>query len=308
MGSRSIDRALSTTAFALLLVACGGGGGGGGSGFVSTPPPPAPPPPPPPPPPPNTLVKIFPNITETTDFTVLGYENPGFVSSASQLVGDGFSVRYDASTAAYVIDVPSAQPGRFGVLTEDADFWNGVLLETGASASILKPDNSKLDFIYTTFGDYFQYEWGGPIYDGVFAFGLATPTSAVPVTGSASYSALLLGRTLDWSHDVTGTAMLQFNFGAGTLTGYMEPTLIGGMNPTVLGRYNFVNTIYSVGSSSFAGGLKHDTYNLTGNFNGIFTGPAAQELMARWIAQYRDPLSATSETKEMFGVLVGKKP
>lgn len=304
MSIRPMDRALTTSAIALLLVACGGGGGGSGSGFSSAPPPPAPPPPPPPPPP-VPDVRIFPGVTQSTGFAAIGYEHPGYQFSPEALLGN-FSVRYDAPTQSYYVDVPSGPDGAFRATGENDDFWFGVLAGD-TNASILKPDNSQLDFIYTTFGDYYHYDWGSS-YDGVFAFGFATPQAAVPVTGSANYSALLMGRTEDWSHVVRGTASLQFNFGAGTLSGYMEPTLIGGMNPTVLGRYDFVNTIYGVGSATFSGGLKHNTHNLTGTFNGIFTGPAAQELMARWIAQYSDPLSATSETKHMFGVLVGKKP
>jgi len=42
-----------------------------------------------------------------------------------------------------------------------------------------------------------------------------------------------------------------------------------------------------------------------GAFNGQFTGPAAQELMARWTAPTLDPNSNT--TQQMFGVWVGKK-
>jgi hypothetical protein len=41
-----------------------------------------------------------------------------------------------------------------------------------------------------------------------------------------------------------------------------------------------------------------------GTFNGLFTGPSAQELMARWTA----PMPGPNTTQQMFGVWVGKKP
>ena len=297
-------RMLATSAVALTLAACGGGGGGG-SALVSTPTPPTPTPTPTPTPAPY-FPKVFPSVTATTDFAAIGYENFNYATSSSQLKGD-FAVRYDAAAGAYVIDLPSAPPGRFSATGEGPFYWTGLLLDQTVatpSVNIRKPDNA--GFVYTTFGDYYQYEWAPiDIFNGVFAFGLATPAGSVPVSGSATYSAEISGRTLDWNYLVHGTAELQFNFAAGTLAGSMSPILNGPMSGGALGKYNFVNTIYGVGSTTFSGGLKHETASLTGNFNGLFTGPQAQELMARWIAQYSDP--ANGQTKEMFGVLVGKK-
>ncbi|WP_162888003.1 transferrin-binding protein-like solute binding protein [Sphingomonas mesophila] len=295
-----------TTALVVPLAACGGGGGGSG-GPSSTPTPP--PPPPPPPPPLAKFPAVFPSVTATTDFAALGYEYFRGVGGAGQTeLRDNFAVRYDAAAQAYVIDLPSAPAGRFEAGSQDASYWRGYLLDqpvVSPSMDIRKPDSA--GFVYTTFGDYYQYEWA-PVdfFDGVFAFGLATPAGAVPTTGSASYSALLAGTTADW-YTIEGTASLQFNFGAGTLSGSMNPILVGMFNPVPLGRYDFVNTIYSVGATSFSGGLRHEGGNLTGSFNGLFTGPAAQELMARWRAQYARP-DNSGTISEMVGVLVGKRP
>ena len=243
------------------------------------------------------------------DFAAIGYEHSGFDASSSDLLGSGFSVRYDAAASAYVIDLPSTPAGRFGASSQDASYWHGLLSDPAGpepSMNILKPANPNLSFVYTTFGDYYEYEFGGPVFDGFLAFGQATPAGSVPIAGSATYSALLSGNTLDWTGRIGGTATLQFNFALGTLAGWISPILMSGTSPTSLGQYNFVNTVYGVGSPTFSGGLQHSTSNLTGSFNGLFTGPAAQELMARWIAQYSDPSGAG--TKEMYGVLVGKKP
>jgi hypothetical protein len=65
-----------------------------------------------------------------------------------------------------------------------------------------------------------------------------------------------------------------------------------------------VNTVYSVGSPTFSGELSRSGTTERGTFNGLFTGPAAQELMARWTAPIVDPNTKT--TSQMFGVWVGK--
>ena len=73
-----------------------------------------------------------------------------------------------------------------------------------------------------------------------------------------------------------------------------------------LGTYTFVNTVFGVGHTTFSGDLSHVGFSTLGSFNGLFTGPAAQELMARWSAPYENP--DTHAMQEMFGIWVGKKP
>jgi hypothetical protein len=143
---------------------------------------------------------------------------------------------------------------------------------------------------------------------GFVAFGTATPPGAVPTTGSATLDALVAGLTLDGDGEITGTATLQFDFAAGTLTGKFDPVLgiYGGTNTYALGTYDFVNTVHGVGSTTFSGSLQRTGAPSLGAFDGIFTGPAAQELMARWHAPYLHPI--TSSWSNMFGVWVGRKP
>ena len=47
----------------------------------------------------------------------------------------------------------------------------------------------------------------------------------------------------------------------------------------------------------------HRAQGANQRFNGMFTGPAAQELMSSWIAPY----TLNGQTSTMFGVWVGKK-
>jgi hypothetical protein len=113
---------------------------------------------------------------------------------------------------------------------------------------------------------------------------------------------------LDRPFAVNGTASLQFNFGAGTLAGTFNPTTYSQSSGTEvsLGTYNFVNTVFGVGSTTFSGQLQHSGTPTLGSFNGLFTGPAAQELMSRWTAPYLNP--DNNQWSEMFGIWVGRKP
>lgn len=285
---------------ACSLVACGGGGGGGG-GVPSFPAPP------PPPPPTFTRVDIFPAVTTSTEFAALGYE-----ASGSAAIGDGFSVRYDAAGDTYIFDLPAHDPAAFSLSSSNATFWSGGLIAGSIlwpPMSVLKPSptNPEIQLSYTSFA---AYMGAGPMDDlphGLVAFGLATPSSGIPTTGSATFDAFVAGQTLDRFSFVGGTATLQFDFGAGTLAGRFDPVLYpfysGGQHS--LGQYAFVNTVYGVGSTTFSGEFSHSNPLLTGAFNGLFTGPNAQELMARWTAEFVDP--ANQQVGEIFGVWVAKK-
>ena len=106
-----------------------------------------------------------------------------------------------------------------------------------------------------------------------------------------------------------GTASFAFDFGAGKMSGHLDPTLTDqtglGFNSFSLGRYDFVNTVYSPGSPSFSAQLSNSGVAGLGSLNGMFTGPSAEELMASFSAPFAWPELKT--TGEVFGVLVGKR-
>lgn len=292
---------------AMTLAACGGGGGGSN---LAPPPPPAPTPPPPPPPSvPGTPVTIFPAITETTDFATLGYQLDG-----NSIVGDGFSVRYDAGSKLYMFDLPSAAPGGFYATSDSDASWSGGLAE-GNSAdlwppmSVLKPSatNPEIQLSYTSFASYLR---SGPMWDlphGIVVFGIASPASAVPVTGQATMNAEVAGFSVNGPNEIDGTATLEFNFAAGTLAGHFDPMIdLEGEFSQSLGRYTFVDTVHGVGSPSFSGQFSHSDPRLGGTFSGLFTGPNAEELMARWTGSFFVE-GVTANPEQMFGVWVGRK-
>ena len=306
------------------LAACGGGGGGG-SGFNSTPPPPSTKTCPdgsvipadqvcPPSPPQPTYPIIFPSITQSTDFAVLGIQADTAPTTISALTTAGFAVSFDAATGAYIIDLPSAEPGKFIAQSVSNRTWDGYIDGgTYASfyiASVFKPSptNPDIQLSHTSFAQFFNYDYDDNAPIGFVAFGTATPAGSIPTTGSATMDAIVAGLTLDGTGAVGGAATLQFDFGAGTLAGHFDPvlTLYNSAGLIPLGSYTFVNTVFGIGSTTFSGNFSHANPLLTGAFNGLFTGPNAQELMARWTADYVNP--ATQQQGEMFGVWVGKGP
>lgn len=295
---RTIWTNLLLTCAISSLAACGGGGGGGS--FVSTPPPPPPPP---------GYVDIFPGVAQSTDFAVIGTQATTFNIPASQLVTSGFAVSFDAASGAYIIDLPSSDPAKFFAQGEDSQFWHGFFEGTvGTFGSILKPSasNPAIQLSHTSYAQFFEYDYFDNAPAGFVAFGTATLGPAVPTTGSATYDALVHGMTLDSGAFVGGEATLEFDFAAGTLAGHFDPLVLDTSGGAVgLGTYTFVDTVYGVGSTTFSGEFSHSNASLTGAFNGLFTGPNAEELMARWTADYVNP--STQNSGEMFGIWVAKK-
>jgi hypothetical protein len=296
------------SAAALALAGCGGGGG---THVASIPTPPVTPTPTPPPPPAGYQpVQIFPNITTSTTFASVGVELSG-----NPVRTDGFSVRYDAASNLYIFDFPSNDPGGFYSNSSDSSFWSGGLIATGSGTvwppmSVLKPSptNPAIQLSYTSLAGYLA---AGPMDNlpyGFVAFGSATPTGSVPVTGSAGYSAYVLGASVDRFYWVDGSATMQFDFGNGTLAGHFDPNLIdfyGNGTRIPLGQYDFINTVFGVGSTTFSGQLSNAAVPGVGTFSGQFTGPSAQELMSSWIAPFHDP--ATNQDSQITGVWVGKQ-
>lgn len=307
MTQKQFCRTLLAGAACSLAACVGGGGGGGGIASVS-PSPPLPPPAPPPSPPQPTAISIFPLVTANTDFAVLGYE-VNTRGPAGAIVGDGFAISYDATSKVYTIDVPFAPPGTFTVSDTTDSRYFACPNNCSLALDIVKP--SALDPVldYVTLASYYEYDWSGGEPFGYFAFGIPTTAGNVPVIGSASYKASVLGTTLDPTYDIRGSATLQFNFAGGTLAGTLNPILLEyGANATVetvLPIYSFVNTVFGIGSTSFSGGLQTPGTNTLGSFNGIFMGPIAQEVAARWTAPYYNPRLQRWST--MLGVMAGKK-
>lgn len=266
------------------LAACGGGGG-----LASIPPPAVSPTPLPPPPPPPPRASAPFGLTTDTKFAT---------------IGDEVEFRWSAAAGAYELGVSGGPVERLTLGDSSATAENHYPPSSHFGLTLRKD----LDLRHTNLGVIFENGWGGPI--GLFAYGIPTAAGDVPLSGSASYAAQVKGRAGQgneaWVYNVSGSASLSFDFGAGTLRGQFDPRIDNWTDDfRELGRYDFVNTVFGVGSTSFSGGLRHGSFSQLGSFSGLFTGPQTAELMARWNAPYVNPW--TSEQGTITGVWVGKK-
>lgn len=130
-----------------------------------------------------------------------------------------------------------------------------------------------------------------------FVFGLPTNATAMPTTGTASYSGVVYGNGgtvtsngspgVDFS--VSGTGVLNANFASGSINTSLNLTrnASGTTAATSLGGYSFSAQLNGV---SFSG------YSAGNSINGSFFGPNANEVGAAW-----------STIDGIAGAFVGKK-
>jgi hypothetical protein len=287
---------LLATAFA--LAGCGGGGGGYGVG--STPPPPVTPTPTPTPSPTATPAIVPAAATTSQQFAVIGASFP-IDGDHTPLLGaaDQLQVRYVASTNTYEVQIPHGQNWVSSTYLSNSGpglwaFQGGL----GGASMWVRPGPYQYSALL---------EWNDGDNVGHEAIGIATPAGGMPITGSASYFGQIFGVTTEYQpkladdFDVDGTISLSFNFGLGSLSGSISPNLHQGY---AFGTLNFVNTVYSTGSTTFSG--KFDT-TATGvnSFNGLFTGPSAQELIGNFALPYESPIDGL--TYQADGAFVGAK-
>lgn len=268
------------SAGAMALSACGGGGGGG----ISFIPAPTPTPTPPAPAPVGALAAAPGLVTSTTSFAT---------------VGDDVSIRWNAELMAYELTVPGTGSGR----VQQTDFG-----QYGAVGDLVGADGTKLAFVSATA----PYQYSGLFetrrfgeFDKFTAFGVLTPSGGVPTTGSATYNAELTGLAGGWG--LYGTAQFQFDFAGGKLSGFMDPHTNGPFESPALPRYTFTQTVFSPGSTTFSG-----SFDIAGptssSFQGQFTGPKAEELIASFRAPFLDWDAQENPVvwNEMHGVMIGK--
>lgn len=269
------------SAGATALSACGGGGGGGLS-FI--PAPPAAPAPPQTAPTVGALAVPPDMVTATTDFAT---------------AGDDVSIRWNADLKAYELSVPGTGSGRV---------QQTFFATYGAGGDLVGSNGAKLAAVsatapYRYSGLFEVYRVGD--YDKFTAFGAATPAGGVPTVGSATYNAELKGLAGGWL--LYGTAQFQFDFAGGKLSGYMDPHTNGPFESPALPRYTFSQTVFSPASTTFSG-----SFDIAGptpsSFQGQFTGPKAEELIASFRAPFLDWDAQENPTvwNEMHGVMIGK--
>jgi hypothetical protein len=239
---------------------------------------------------------LVPAATASQQFAVAGASHLTFGDGAPRLgSADQLQVRYLASSGSYEIEVPQSKT------------WIGLtgkseVEASGGGISVTIP--------------YLNYQYSAPLewftddsLTGVEAVGIATPAGAVPVTGSASYSAYAYGRTSETNKPlvdplVLGDMTLNFDFARGSLSGSLSFMLDPEWNEYSLGPFEFRETVYSTGSTNFSGKFDTDLPGVN-SFSGLFTGPHAEELIGNFAVPYRSPING--QTYQADGVFVGKQ-
>ena len=292
---------------AMGLCACGGGAGGSASGISATPPPP------PPSAPAGEAVTIF-QSPATQEFAAVGG-------------GDDLRIRYDAASNHYevmaegrgwerLVDDPLSSPALGNPNTGFA-FAGAV---PNQSFFMLRAhfgfSDLELKYQYSNLAAWSRSETLGSAAGvrGYTAFGMATPTGGVPLSGSATYQGKIEGiSTVPFTFDygqfgagtVDGTVTLNFNFAGGALTGNIHPYLYGSTGRYDLGVLAFSNTVFGVGSTSYSGKFATSVGGPNA-FSGLFTGPAAQEIIGKWTFPFISPIDGTAVSAA--GAWIAKKP
>lgn len=311
--------ALTVSATCMALGACGGGGG-----VASTPAPSQAPAPSPTPSPEPVLQPDQIGLMSSEPFTALGlgheYKPADGTETTAASAAQSVEISYDEAEGTYQISLPGFQPGT--LVTQDyngsagqtaTSTWNSIEPKSGNTAQSVRvtlqvPGSNFSPYTYTSFGSWFDETTDSQGFtirrEGVFAYGIPTGPSDMPLSGSANYGADLLGNTSDGNY-VGGSASLQFDFGNSILTGSMHPLLSDGWDLSIdLGTYSFRDTTFAKGSTTFAGSF--DVPGLpdaSSWFEGAFNGPQAAEIMARWQAPYL----REGNQGAMFGIMVGRK-
>lgn len=297
-----------TAALFLSLGACGGGGG---LGSLASAPPPGPPPQQPAEAPPIPDAPI--GLTGASSFATYSAYKDG--SGALVSGPGGVQFAYSAADGVYTVTLPGFDSGTLvtagGNGSFDSTGWTHLQSTfnhvTDGSSTALQPVNVTLDWPgssdlrYTSFAQWSDSSSG---LLGTFVYGIPTAAGDVPVTGSASYGGDIRGLT-DTQLPVWGTISLSFDFGAGTLSGQMNPEYAPIWDAVSLGTYTFTNTIYSTGSTSFSGSfITPNGASGASSFQGSFNGPGAAELMGSWNAPFFD--QTNNIRGNMSGVFGGK--
>lgn len=281
---------------ASVLALSGCGGGGGSSGLTSIPtPPPAPTPTP-------QSQGIIPAATTSQEFSAAGASFSREGDQTQRLeASEQIQVRYVESTDSYEVQIPHSET--WAPISLAPDSFPGFPVYMGETATLWLRSSSG-GYQYSAL-----FEWSDK--DGTIigheAIGIPTPAAGIPVTGSASYLGLVLGHTSEVQGfadmQFGGSIELSFDFGQGTLSGSISPILYEDFAAFPLGTISFRDTVYSAGSTSFSGMFDTNVPGLN-SFSGLFTGPAAQELIGNFALPYQSPID--SQNYQAHGAFVGR--
>lgn len=302
------------------LSACGGGSGGE---IVSAPPPP-------------TLAANPTPATTNVPVTIFATPTPqeyAAVGVSTTSAGDGYTpvsqdakladvsfnpsqqpkIRYNAA-GYYEVQLPGASYDRLihykGLADPTPD--NNFFQTASASqnhATFITRRATDLGFSYSELASWSDANSGRT---GYVAFGSPTPVSGIPVSGTATYRGVTSGQVDVTYFDnlyggyyfggIDGYATLSVDFARSLLTGSLELYVPDGMNPRPVGTYSTLPIPLAASTNSFSG--RFDTSQAGSNqFNGLFTGPLAQEAIGSWAL----PLMIDGQLHQAIGAWIARR-
>jgi hypothetical protein len=208
-------------------------------------------------------------------------------------------IDFDPATQDYSITIPNYATGRTVENTEDATpsqfhRYFDLVMTDDRVGFLTVTRKAELNLTYTTiawFGGHRLAADGTALNDQIFiATGIPTASGDVPLSGTASYSALAKGWATAGT-DIEGNFQLTFDFATSGVTGRLALYAndgTGGYGP--VGTYPVVQGSHDRGATSFAGSFDVGSIGPgAGSFEGIFMGPGAAEIGGRWRAPVRIP-------------------
>ena len=241
-------------------------------------------------------------------------DNEKFVATRPGSRDQKVDFSYNSATGEYSLALPDGLAGKLIPIGQQSTNWSAHRVSDGTHAeayvSLPKPGSEWSPYSYSHFGYWEQTgaDAGLTRTYGVFAYGSETPASGVPVTGTGTYNSSIIATSTADPFWVGGTAKLVFDFGKGTLSGWIHPVhQTNGWYPDYdydYGQFDFVQTLYASGSARYSGKFAKDGTTLEGSFfEGSLTGPSVSETVARFVA----PFVRNGQPGSISGVWVGKK-
>jgi hypothetical protein len=290
-----------------LVSACSSGGGGGGVTPTPPPPPtatPAPTPTPTPTPPATntTLRNLVASQQFTNDAVTSGVTlNRSNVTTASSQGAATLTVSYDAATRSYTVAsggrTETFAPGdrMTEVIAGQLDYSKN-LGSVRHYFTLTEPASAINLGIEYVGGGYWQRN--ETLADGLgitfdaFTYGLSTPNTAVPRTGSAGYQVNLFGFFAPLNRTpkvVIGDGSFAIDLRNGSFATSGTAHEVDLTDPYYTGEHNWRGAgLLSAASNGFSGLFAYDgrdRFSVNGQIAGRFYGPAAQELGAVFHAQ-----------------------
>lgn len=316
------------------IAACGGGGG---TELASAPPPVTPTPTPAPTPTPTppafepVPATVFAEPLYNQNLTVVGkgwqHDYTTNTAGSSNLRdAENLTIAYDPATRSYQVSAPVAGSGTImqtgavanyesyaGIPAFPADPSNkGPTAYCCNTLSLTTADQPQSRYRYASFVGLYATQPASSDLDsiayGIFALVQPTKPGDVPTTGSARYSGDVVGHFAGdagatW---LEGKSIFEFDFALARLSGSLDLNVVCMMgclyDPVT---YTLTNTQFTQGATTFSGNLATAGAPSEGTFSGLFAGPEAAEMAARFLMPFYHP--EQKQWVDAGGAIIGKR-